>query len=131
MTKPSKFAGLGSMQALRAARLGEETVASEPSPLPPAPTPTPPGPGTEPTLENLFTGEITPPEPAYTEQPSARGPGRPAGGKRGNPEYRAIMGYIPEGLDREVRIRMAQNRVREFSDVLEQALQNWLDQTQA
>lgn len=67
-----------------------------------------------------------PPQPA--SQPQAKR-GRPAGGKRTNPEYEQVAAYIPKALYKQVRIRLMQMEPEgQFSDLVEVLLTRWMQQ---
>ncbi len=57
--------------------------------------------------------------------PSKRG--RPAGGKRNNPDYEQVGAYIPKELNKRVKMRLLEiDKDREFSDLVEFLLKKWL-----
>lgn len=98
MSQPSRFGNLRQMQEKR----DEEVVESPPVLSPPAPNP----------------------PPAEEEVPRR---GRPATGRRSNPAYEGVMGYIPKSLHKQVKRHMLEADIRDFSEVLEQALEAWLE----
>jgi len=76
-------------------------------------------------------GEVLSPAP-MTPEPSPAGDevprrGRPPTGRRSNPEYEGVMGYIPKRLHKQVKRHMLEADIRDFSEVLEQALGAWLE----
>ncbi len=58
-------------------------------------------------------------------QPAKRG--RPAGGKRNNPDYEQVAAYIPKELNKRVKMRLLElDKPREFSELVEFLLKKWL-----
>jgi hypothetical protein len=56
-----------------------------------------------------------------------RGPGRPPG-KRSNPHYRQITGWVRKDVHRAVLIRMLEEgRDRDLGPLIEQLLEKWLN----
>ena len=52
--------------------------------------------------------------------------GRPAGGKRNNPDYEQVGAYIPKELNKRVKMRLLEmDKDREFSDLIEFLLKKW------
>src|SRR3712207_5060782 len=71
------------------------------------------------------------PQPQATQQrvPSAQPAkrGRPAGGKRTNPDYEQVAAYIPKELNKRVKMRLLElDKPREFSELVEFLLKKWL-----
>ncbi len=67
-----------------------------------------------------------PPSPASPPQAKR---GRPAGGKRTNPEYEQVAAYIPKALYKQVRIRLMQMEPEgQFSDLIEVLLTRWMQE---
>jgi len=77
---------------------------------------------------------ITPPAPVASQQrkkhtpsPTPTGRGRPAGGKRSDPDFTQVTAYVREDTYRKVKIALLQERnPQEFSDLVEQLLDTWL-----
>ncbi len=58
-------------------------------------------------------------------QPVKRG--RPAGGKRNNPQYEQVAAYIPKDLYKRVRMRLLEMEPEgQFSDLVEFLLNKWI-----
>ncbi len=84
------------------------------------------------------TREQEPQESLATSMPPGRQPapppavppkkrGRPAGGKRNDPEYEQVAAYIPKEVYKRVRMRLLEmDKPREFSDLVEFLLRKWL-----
>ena len=73
---------------------------------------------------STVSNTLDPPHP----EPAKRG--RPPGGKRNNPEYEQVGAYIPKALYKRVRIRLLEMEPEgEFSDLVEQLLTNWVQDT--
>jgi hypothetical protein len=59
------------------------------------------------------------------QQPAKRG--RPAGGKRNNPDYEQVGAYIPKELNKRVKMRLLEmDKDREFSELVEYLLKKWV-----
>ncbi|WP_114914058.1 hypothetical protein [Acidibrevibacterium fodinaquatile] len=57
----------------------------------------------------------------------ARGRGRPATGKRSNPEWKLYSHFLKRKTQREAVARLqAEDEGRDLSDVLQELLENWL-----
>ncbi len=66
------------------------------------------------------------PQPALRPAPPAKR-GRPAGGKRNNPDYEQVAAYIPKELNKRVKMRLLEmDKDREFSELIEYLLRKWL-----
>ncbi len=65
-----------------------------------------------------------------TPQPQRPAPakrGRPAGGKRHNPDYEQVGAYVPKELNKRVKMRLLEmDKDREFSELIEFLLKSWL-----
>ena len=59
------------------------------------------------------------------EQPP-RGVGRPKTGKRSNPDYRQVSAWIRRDTYDRVTIRLIREDRREFSDLVQTLLEDWL-----
>jgi hypothetical protein len=81
--------------------------------------------------------EADAPEPAATLAPvsiaaiaipeAGRGKGRPATGKRSNPEWKLYSHFIKKTTQRAAVARLqAEDAGRDLSDVLQELLENWL-----
>lgn len=55
-----------------------------------------------------------------------RGPGRPRG-RRSNPNYEQVTAYIPRAIYDDVKIELIKNNRQEFSALIEELLNEWLD----
>ncbi len=69
------------------------------------------------------------PQPPLDVRPEQRPVkrGRPAGGKRANPDYEQVAAYIPKELNKRVKMRLLEmDKPREFSDLVEFLLTQWL-----
>jgi len=65
-------------------------------------------------------------EPMQISKPDKRPRGRPGGqGKRANPDYTQVTAYIPENLHLETKIKLLLNGKREFSELIEELLEQW------
>ena len=51
--------------------------------------------------------------------------GRPRG-KRSNPEYEQVTAYIPTSLYTQVKLRLIEQDRKEFSTLVEELLNNWI-----
>ena len=70
-------------------------------------------------------GAISNQAPQQVREPAKRG--RPAGGKRNNPDYEQVAAYIPKELNKRVKMRLLEmDKPREFSDLVEFLLKKWL-----
>ena len=66
------------------------------------------------------------PQPQRPVQAPAKR-GRPAGGKRNNPDYEQVGAYIPKELNKRVKMRLLEiDKDREFSELVEYLLKMWL-----
>lgn len=99
MNKPSRFGGLRDMQGKR-----DEEIQT-------------------PTLESKIPLSTMPIDPVDIAAPKR---GRPATGRRSNPEYEGVMGYIPKVLYKQVKRHMLEEDIRDFSEVLEEVLGEWV-----
>lgn len=63
--------------------------------------------------------------PPILEKAAHRGRGRPPG-KRTNPDYQQVTVYLPRALHDEVKIKLIQEGRKEFSELVENLLINWL-----
>jgi len=67
------------------------------------------------------------PEPAATLQAVEKGRGRPATGKRSNPEWKLYSHFLKRKTQRAAVARLqAEDRDRDLSDVLQELLEKWL-----
>ncbi len=68
------------------------------------------------------------PQEQPTPQPAPQAKrGRPAGGKRNNPDYEQVAAYIPKELNKRVKMRLLElDKPREFSELVEFLLKKWL-----
>lgn len=71
-------------------------------------------------------------QPEAQKESAPRGRGRPPGGKRSNPDYVLLSGYVPKGLVRRVDLAlsaeaMSRERKQEYSELIEELLTNWLE----
>jgi hypothetical protein len=61
------------------------------------------------------------------QRPAPAKRGRPATGKRNDPNYEQVAAYIPKDLNKRVKMRLLEtNRPREFSELVEFLLNKWL-----
>jgi hypothetical protein len=90
-------------------------------------------------LANLRLQEPEPPEdmsssvqPDAAPQAAEKGRGRPATGKRSNPEYKLYAHYLKKRTLREVNARLMalhpdSDQQPDMSDLLQQLLEEWLE----
>jgi hypothetical protein len=70
--------------------------------------------------------EPTPLSPAVMQDPG-KGRGRPATGKRSNPEWKLYSHFLKKRTQRAAVARLqADDSERDLSDVLQELLENWL-----
>jgi hypothetical protein len=70
--------------------------------------------------------EPTPLPPAVTLE-SGKGRGRPATGKRSNPDWKLYSHFLKKRTQRAAAARLqAEDQGRDLSDVLQELLENWL-----
>ena len=69
--------------------------------------------------------EREPETPPTLEKVAHRGRGRPPG-KRTHPDYQRVTVYIPRALHDDVKIKLIQEGRKEFSELVENLLINWL-----
>lgn len=62
---------------------------------------------------------------AATETMGGRRRGRPPG-KRTSPDYQQVTVYLPRALHDQVKIKLIQEGRKEFSELVENLLINWL-----
>ncbi len=68
-----------------------------------------------------------PPAPSAAQPQTESKRGRPATGKRSDPDYTLVSCYVRKDTHREVQIALLQQEGRQnFSDLVEQLLQQWL-----
>ncbi len=60
----------------------------------------------------------------------SRGRGRPLG-KRTNPDYQQVTIYIPRALHEQAKIALIQQGRKEFSELIEDLLMDWMRQQQS
>src|SRR5690348_948344 len=73
------------------------------------------------------TVESTPTSPTITMVETAKGRGRPATGKRSNPEWKLYSHFLKRKTQRAAVARLqAEEGGRDLSDVLQELLENWL-----
>jgi len=66
-------------------------------------------------------------EPASMTLEVSKGRGRPATGKRSNPEWKLYSHFLKKHTQRAVAARLlAEDDGRDLSDVLQELLENWL-----
>jgi|SRR5271155_3157151 hypothetical protein len=66
-------------------------------------------------------------EPPVTVAQVGRGRGRPATGKRSNPDWKLYSHFLKRRTQREAVARLqAEDDSRDLSDVLQELLENWL-----
>ena len=58
--------------------------------------------------------------------PAKRKRGRPAGGKRSNPEYEQTSIYLPRILHADVKIALVREGRNDFSELVEELISKWL-----
>ncbi len=69
---------------------------------------------------------VSAPPPA-AEPPAEKGRGRPATGKRSNPEWKLYSHFLKRQTQRAAVARIqAEDEGRDLSDVLQELLENWL-----
>ena len=61
------------------------------------------------------------------ETTAGRSRGRPPG-KRTNPDYQQVTVYLPRALQDRVKIALIQEGRKEFSELVEKLLTEWIDQ---
>jgi hypothetical protein len=67
------------------------------------------------------------PPPAVVTQEVGKGRGRPAVGKRSNPEWKLYSHFLKKRTQRAATARLlAEDGGRDLSDVIEELLRNWL-----
>lgn len=67
------------------------------------------------------------PEPAAALQAAEKGRGRPATGKRSNPEWKLYSHFLKRQTQRAAVARLqAEDSDRDLSDVLQELLEKWL-----
>jgi hypothetical protein len=77
---------------------------------------------------------VTPPtpEPSPAAPVVSRGPGRPPGGKRSNPDYEQVSHYIRADTHKEVKKLLLDEKPRpdksrrDMSDLIEELLSEWV-----
>jgi len=73
--------------------------------------------------------EPTPPSPQFPAgvQEAGKGRGRPATGKRSNPEWKLYSHFLKKRTQRAAVARLqAEESERDLSDILEELLEKWL-----
>jgi hypothetical protein len=66
-------------------------------------------------------------EPTITTQELGKGRGRPATGKRSNPEWKLYSHFLKKRTQRAAVARLqAEESERDLSDILQELLENWL-----
>ena len=71
--------------------------------------------------------ESTPTSPTAAMVETAKGRGRPATGKRSNPEWKLYSHFLKRKTQRAAVARLqAEDSERDLSDVLEELLEQWL-----
>jgi hypothetical protein len=79
---------------------------------------------TETTLPAAIEPVLLP--PAIVEE-AGKGRGRPATGKRSNPEWKLYSHFLKKQTQRKAAARLqAEDNGRDLSDVLQELLENWL-----
>jgi hypothetical protein len=79
----------------------------------------------QPVVQQDAPRPVLPTAPPQASQPAKRG--RPANGKRTNPDYEQVAAYIPKELHRRVKIRLLETAEDEnFSDLVEWLLTQWM-----
>jgi hypothetical protein len=77
----------------------------------------------EPDLPIVRQAEV----PAVVETETGKGRGRPATGKRSNPDWKLYSHYLKRKTQRAAVAKLqAEDGEHDLSDVLEELLQNWL-----
>jgi len=98
MAEKRKFAALAELHRQPVEPEVPEEPAAEPAPLPPAVTPE-----------------------------AGKGRGRPATGKRSNPDWKLYSHFLKRKTQRQAMARLqAEDEGRDLSDVLQELLENWL-----
>lgn len=68
------------------------------------------------------------PVPAAIEQEAGKGRGRPATGKRSNPDWKLYSHFLKRRTQRAAVAKLqAEDGERDLSDVLQELLENWLE----
>lgn len=75
-------------------------------------------------------GKEDPQQTVSSSSNRKRGPGRPAG-KRTNPNYAQVTAYIPKSLHEDVKIALIKERKKEFSTLVEELLEEWMQSRSA
>lgn len=73
----------------------------------------------------MANSELALETPPILEKAAHRGRGRPPG-KRTNPDYQQVTVYLPRALHDDVKIKLIQEGRKEFSELVENLLINWL-----
>ena len=68
--------------------------------------------------------------PQSVQTDVSRGRGRPPG-KRTNPDYQQVTVYIPRVLHEQAKIALIQQGRKEFSELIEDLLTDWMNQRQS
>lgn len=72
-------------------------------------------------------GEAPAAPETQANQPIAKTRGRPAGGKRSNPEYEQVTAYIRRDTYKAVKIALLErNTSNDFSQLVEELLSSWV-----
>jgi hypothetical protein len=75
----------------------------------------------------LAAAESTPASPTIAMVETAKGRGRPATGKRSNPEWKLYSHFLMRKTQRAAVARLqAEDSERDLSDVLQELLEQWL-----
>jgi hypothetical protein len=105
MVEKRKFAALAELS-----RQSQQPAEAHAVPEPPAPAPE---------------------QPAPAREPAIRGRGRPATGKRSNPEYKLYAYYLRKRTHRQVAAKLAalhaeDDQQPDLSDLMQELLEAWL-----
>ncbi|MGG6298132.1 hypothetical protein ACQ4M4_27375 [Leptolyngbya sp. AN02str] len=87
------------------------------------PAPTPPPEAASWVSSGGIDPELQPTAPAATSTPSTR-----AQGKRSRSDYKQVGAYIPKDLDKQVKRLLLDNDEMDFSDLVTQLLEDWVNQ---
>lgn len=124
----------------------DEAAAPEPTPVPVAEV-APPAPkvvAKKPTARKAAPKKAAAKKPAAKKKPTVKesAPAKPEPvqdavpelaadrrlGRRGNPNYRQANAYIPKALHLKVKLALLEDGDREFSSLVEELLETWLEQ---
>ena len=78
-------------------------------------------------IEEEVPAEASPTPPASSPGEAGKGRGRPATGKRSNPDWKLYSHFLQRRTQRAAVARLqAEDSDRDLSDVLQELLENWV-----